>query len=314
MSTRPSAGATVYGETNAGKFTVIETLRIVLGEQAKKQSRAEFQRLLTDIGGEDELERLPLSLNTTQSEASALKDEDDQLQICQASVKPAPRFLRMRSSRAPASHEWAADVHVLEPASHYKSRVRMPLLSGNALWATLTRLSHESTWRRIAVAFVSDASHLGLERGDLLIVNASDEALPRSSEGGSDPLDSSQRVDRFLICHGHPRGNPPTLLSHDFAAEPLRVRPYEKCERACTMRLGLAMNCSMTPLSWYSSALVAMGRPSICLTHAQTSYLVLRVLPLGNEFGENADNPRLAISPATSSWSLPISSDDGELA
>lgn len=53
----------------------------------------------------------------------------------------------------------------------------MPLLSGNALWATLTRLSHESTRRRIAVAFVSDASRLGLERGDLLIVNASDEAL-----------------------------------------------------------------------------------------------------------------------------------------
>jgi hypothetical protein len=48
--------------------------------------------------------------------------------------------------------------------------------------------------------------------------------------------------------------------------------------------------------------------------HAQTSYLVLRVLPLGNEFGENAVNPRLAISPATSSWSLPISSGDGELA
>ncbi|WP_418147266.1 hypothetical protein ABL850_11090 [Variovorax paradoxus] len=48
--------------------------------------------------------------------------------------------------------------------------------------------------------------------------------------------------------------------------------------------------------------------------HGRTSYLVLRVLPLGNEFGENADNPRLAISPATSSWSLPISSDDGELA
>ncbi|WP_307703080.1 hypothetical protein [Variovorax paradoxus] len=48
--------------------------------------------------------------------------------------------------------------------------------------------------------------------------------------------------------------------------------------------------------------------------HAQISYLVLRVLPLGSEFGENAVNPRLAISPATSSWSLPISSGEGELA
>lgn len=79
----------LYGETNAGKSTVIETLRIVLGEQTKKQSRAEFQRLLTDIGGEDELERLRLSLNTTQSEASALKDEDDRLQISQATAKEA---------------------------------------------------------------------------------------------------------------------------------------------------------------------------------------------------------------------------------
>ena len=48
------------------------------------------------------------------------------------------------------------------------------------------------------------------------------------------------------------------------------------------------------------------------LLEAQTSYLVLRVLPLGNEFGENASNPRPAISPATISWSLLISSGDGD--
>lgn len=49
-------------------------------------------------------------------------------------------------------------------------------------------------------------------------------------------------------------------------------------------------------------------------TGASLTYFVLRVFPLGNEVGENAVNPRLAISPDTRSWSLPISSDDGEFA
>lgn len=35
--------------------------------------------------------------------------------------------------------------------------------------------------------------------------------------------------------------------------------PMCSCDRACTMRLGSAMSCSMTQLSWYNSALVAMG-------------------------------------------------------
>jgi len=56
------------------------------------------------------------------------------------------------------------------------------------------------------------------------------------------------------------------------------------------------------------------GYCSSSTVRASLTYLVLRVLPLGSEFGENAVNPRLAISPATTSWSLPISSDDGELA
>src|SRR6218665_1675793 len=44
------------------------------------------------------------------------------------------------------------------------------------------------------------------------------------------------------------------------------IWPRCSCWRACTMRRGSAISCSMTQLSWYSSALVAMGRSSMSLT------------------------------------------------
>jgi hypothetical protein len=90
----------LYGETNAGKSTVIETLRILLGEQTKKQSRAEFQRLMTEIGGEDELERLRVSLSMTKSEAGALRDEGNRLQVSQATEEETLRddFRRLQEA------------------------------------------------------------------------------------------------------------------------------------------------------------------------------------------------------------------------
>jgi DNA repair ATPase RecN len=94
----------LYGETNAGKSTVIETLRILLGEQTKKQSRAEFQRLMTEIGGEDELERLRVMLSATQSEAGALRDEESRLHVSQATEEETLRhdFRRLQEAIAAA--------------------------------------------------------------------------------------------------------------------------------------------------------------------------------------------------------------------
>lgn len=43
-----------YGETNAGKSTIIETLRILLGEISKEAQRADFRTLAADFGLTDE--------------------------------------------------------------------------------------------------------------------------------------------------------------------------------------------------------------------------------------------------------------------
>ena len=40
----------LYGETNAGKSTIIETLRILLGEETKKQQQAQFAQWQQDAG------------------------------------------------------------------------------------------------------------------------------------------------------------------------------------------------------------------------------------------------------------------------
>jgi len=58
-----------YGETNAGKSTLIETLRILLSEPEKMRERQEFSRLL------EEYNNIQRSIEECQKSLSAIMDE-----------------------------------------------------------------------------------------------------------------------------------------------------------------------------------------------------------------------------------------------
>lgn len=69
-----------------------------------------------------------------------------------------------------------------------------------------------------------------------------------------------------------------------------------------------------TPTSALQTGAGPVVKPRLsCLGCGYDPLPPLRALPLGNEFGENAVNPRLATSDATRSCSLLTSSDEGEL-
>ncbi|WP_395336862.1 hypothetical protein WBP06_20835 [Novosphingobium sp. BL-8H] len=69
----------LYGETNAGKSTIIETLRILLGETAKQEQRRKFQALTSEFGLRDlDLDELQAAIGVAWrrgAAASAKRDE-----------------------------------------------------------------------------------------------------------------------------------------------------------------------------------------------------------------------------------------------
>lgn len=68
-----------YGETNAGKSTLIETLRILLGEGEKQKNRQQFQEIAKNIDfdqwakSEEEIRRLLLELEERKKEAHSFQ-------------------------------------------------------------------------------------------------------------------------------------------------------------------------------------------------------------------------------------------------
>lgn len=68
-----------YGETNAGKSTLIETLRILLGENEKQKNRQQFQEIAKNIDfdqwakSEEEIRRLSLELEERKKETKSFQ-------------------------------------------------------------------------------------------------------------------------------------------------------------------------------------------------------------------------------------------------
>lgn len=87
----------LYGETNAGKSTIIETLRILLGEPGKQQERARYALLAQDT----ELDPAALNLlaQTTQDLANELE---------QARARQAEQLAQHRQLREDARQEAAS--------------------------------------------------------------------------------------------------------------------------------------------------------------------------------------------------------------
>jgi hypothetical protein len=70
----------LYGETNAGKSTIIETLRILLGESTKLEQRSRFQALQRELRlSSDDFQALHRELEAARSQRHALAEKRQEL-------------------------------------------------------------------------------------------------------------------------------------------------------------------------------------------------------------------------------------------
>lgn len=84
----------VYGETNAGKSSIIETLRILLGEPRKRESQAQFRQIAQDIRFDTNyIESLQKQIQQASTQKLALEQELQELRqqhtITQAGLRQA---------------------------------------------------------------------------------------------------------------------------------------------------------------------------------------------------------------------------------
>ena len=85
-----------YGETNAGKSTTIETLRIVLGEETKNQSRQKFREVQNRDG---------LSMSALTSLQIQISDSKNQLKQLPGQVEEQKALLEAEANRRSAQVE-----------------------------------------------------------------------------------------------------------------------------------------------------------------------------------------------------------------
>ena len=85
-----------YGETNAGKSTIIETLRMVLGEETKNQSRQKFREFQ---------DREELSMSALTSLQMQISNTKDQLQQLPDQIEEQKALLKTEANRKSAQVE-----------------------------------------------------------------------------------------------------------------------------------------------------------------------------------------------------------------
>jgi hypothetical protein len=93
----------LYGETNAGKSTIIETLRILLGEATKKQQQAKFNQWQLDAG---------ITVDTVEQTRQLILDTEKQIETIDAAWNIEQTELKHKLIQCETSHNLAQQVWI----------------------------------------------------------------------------------------------------------------------------------------------------------------------------------------------------------
>tara|TARA_R110002126_G_scaffold92914_9_gene220348 strand:- start:2866 stop:5043 length:2178 start_codon:yes stop_codon:yes gene_type:complete len=93
----------LYGETNAGKSTIIETLRILLGEATKKQQQAKFKQWQLDAG---------ITVDTVEQTRQLILDTEKQIETIDAAWNIEQTELKQMLIQCETSHNLAQQVWI----------------------------------------------------------------------------------------------------------------------------------------------------------------------------------------------------------